>query len=74
MPRQGKSFEDFYKRIEDLHGLHKVPFLITYTDPEGDLLPINNDDNYLKALSTARPVIRLCVQRKGTEGTYTTRH
>lgn len=35
-------------------------------DPnDNDLLPINNDDNYGRAISTARPVLRVIVQRKG---------
>lgn len=71
--REGVTYDDFYKNIEEVHGLQKVPFLVTYTDPEGDLLPINNDDNFQKALSTARPGIRLCIQRKGMEGMYTFR-
>ena len=52
--------------VERLHNLGKIPFIVTYTDKEGDLLPINNDDNFAKALETAKPVLRLCIQRKGT--------
>ncbi|CAI9716174.1 partitioning defective 6 homolog beta-like [Octopus vulgaris] len=60
------QFEDFHELVEKLHQLHRIPFVITYTDPaHGDLLPINNKDNYLKAVSTARPLLRLQVQRKG---------
>ncbi|KAI8432901.1 hypothetical protein MSG28_013819 [Choristoneura fumiferana] len=45
--------------IEKLHRLHDVTFLISYTDPrDGDLLPINNDDNLARALLTARPLLR----------------
>ena len=33
----------------------------------GDLLPINNDDNYHKAISTASPLLRLFLQRKGED-------
>lgn len=40
--------------------------LISYIDPsDNDLLPINNDDNFSRALTTARPLLRLIIQRKG---------
>lgn len=51
--------------IEKVHGLKNIAYTITYIDPEGDLLPINNDDNLAKALSTARPLLRLVILRKG---------
>lgn len=41
-------------------------FLISYIDPrDNDLLPINNDDNFHRALTTARPLLRVIIQRKG---------
>ena len=58
-------FDDFYQLLEGLHSLQPVPFIITYTDPEGDLLPINNDENFAVALSSAQPVLRLHIQQKG---------
>lgn len=40
--------------------------LLSYIDPQdNDLLPINNDDNFGRALKTAKPLLRLIVQRKG---------
>lgn len=36
-----------------------------YADIHGDLLPINNDDNYHKAVSTANPLLRIFIQKKG---------
>lgn len=43
-----------------------VPFHISYIDPrDNDLLPINNDDNYHRALTTARPLMRIIIQKKG---------
>ncbi|KAL0812080.1 hypothetical protein ABMA28_009466 [Loxostege sticticalis] len=60
------KYEDFKGLIEKLHRLHDVAFLISYTDPrDGDLLPINNDDNLARALLTARPLLRVIIQRKG---------
>ncbi|XP_063369713.1 partitioning defective protein 6 [Cydia amplana] len=60
------KYEDFKGLIEKLHRLHDVTFLISYTDPrDGDLLPINNDDNLARALLTARPLLRVIIQRKG---------
>jgi len=63
--QQTQRFDDFYLMVEDLHCLKSVPFIITYTDPEGDLLPINNDENFAVALSSAQPVLRLHIQQKG---------
>lgn len=59
------TFDDFYGLIEGLHHLRNIPFLVCYTDPEGDLLPINNNDNYARAITTAKPALRLQIQRKG---------
>ncbi|XP_021918310.1 partitioning defective protein 6 isoform X1 [Zootermopsis nevadensis] len=60
------KYEEFRGLVEQLHRLADVPFLISYTDPrDGDLLPINNDDNLGRALLTARPLLRVIVQRKG---------
>lgn len=45
-----------------------MQFLISYVDPrDNDLLPINNDDNFGRAISTARPLLRIILQRKGTK-------
>ncbi|XP_068139692.1 partitioning defective protein 6 [Drosophila tropicalis] len=76
-----QSFEKFAALIEQLHKLAKIQFLILYIDPrDNDLLPINNDDNFGWALKTARPLLRIIVQRKDhhTEcsgfGTMKSRH
>jgi partitioning defective protein 6 len=60
------SFEEFQCLIEKLHKLERSQLLISYIDPrDNDLLPINNDDNFGRALSIARPLLRVIVQRKG---------
>jgi partitioning defective protein 6 len=60
------KFDDFSKLIEHFHKLFSVSFSIFYTDPiHGDLLPINNDDNFALAIASAKPLLRLIVQRKG---------
>lgn len=60
------KFEEFAKLVERLHQLNNMEFLVSYIDPrDNDLLPINNDDNYIRALSTAKPLLRVIVQRKG---------
>jgi len=60
------SFDEFYSSIDGLHKLNGLPFLISYIDPrDNDLLPINNDDNFHRALTTARPLLRLIIQKKG---------
>ncbi|XP_071092038.1 partitioning defective 6 homolog beta-like isoform X1 [Haliotis cracherodii] len=62
----GDGFEKFQSRVEKLHQLEDIPFVINYTDPvHGDLLPINNDINFSKAVTTAKPLLRLLLQRKG---------
>lgn len=62
------NYEIFKNLIEQLHSLKEIPFLISYIDPsDNDLLPINNDDNLARALLTAKPLLRLIVQRKGKE-------
>lgn len=61
-----QSFDKFVALIEQLHKLANIQFLILYIDPrDNDLLPINNDDNFGRALKTARPLLRVIVQRKG---------
>lgn len=39
--------------------------MIGYADVHGDLLPINNDDNFFKAVSSAHPLLRVFIQRQG---------
>ncbi|CAH1406739.1 unnamed protein product [Nezara viridula] len=60
------SYEDFTCLTEQVHKLDETPFLIFYIDPcDGDLLPINNDENFLKALQNAKHLLRIIIQRKG---------
>lgn len=63
LPRQHglPDIEQFWQLIESLHHLKSMPFTLCYTDAHGDLLPINNDDNFRKALESARPILRLLV-------------
>ncbi|XP_037937809.1 partitioning defective 6 homolog gamma [Teleopsis dalmanni] len=66
-----QTFEDFSALIEQQHRLTNIPFIILYSDPiDNDLLPINNDDNYLRALKTAKPLLRIIVQRKTDNAEY----
>ncbi|XP_039869768.1 partitioning defective 6 homolog beta [Simochromis diagramma] len=67
-------FDEFYGLLQHVHRIPNVELLVGYADVHGDLLPINNDDNYHKAISTANPLLRLFLQRKeeadhGTFGT-----
>ncbi|XP_005096318.1 partitioning defective protein 6 [Aplysia californica] len=60
------QFDEFYLLLEELHGLIDTPFVVTYTDPvHMDLLPINNNENFIKALTTARPGLKVILQKKG---------
>merc|ERR1719367_2084353 len=75
-----RTFESFRDLLEVLHLLKgspsenvpSTPFLISYIDPkDNDLLPINNTDNYLRAMRMSKPLLRLVVQRQGEcEETY----
>ncbi|KFV51591.1 Partitioning defective 6 beta, partial [Tyto alba] len=58
------KFEEFYGLLQHVHKIPNVDVLVGYTDIHGDLLPINNDDNYHKAVSTANPLLRIFIQRK----------
>ncbi|XP_064016696.1 partitioning defective 6 homolog alpha [Pogoniulus pusillus] len=65
MSRSGAgSFQDFYRLLQTVHQIPRVELLLGYTDVHGDLLPINNDDNYHKALSSASPLLRVIIQKK----------
>jgi len=66
------SFESFRDLIARIHllkpprGVEELVFYIFYVDPkDNDLLPITNTDNYKCALNSARPMLRLVVQRQG---------
>ena len=66
---QTTQFIDFYSLVKDSHRLPgDMPFTISYTDPRNeDLLPINNNDNLLRAFSTALPLLRLFIYREQGE-------
>lgn len=69
MKRAGAgTFQDFYRLLQTVHQIPWVDVLLGYTDIHGDLLPINNDDNYHKALSSANPLLRVIIQKKGKRG------
>ncbi|XP_062316316.1 partitioning defective 6 homolog beta [Osmerus eperlanus] len=57
-------FDEFYGLLQHVHRIPNAELLVGYADVHGDLLPINNDDNYHKAISTATPLLRLFLQRK----------
>ncbi|XP_027708179.1 partitioning defective 6 homolog gamma [Vombatus ursinus] len=58
------KFEDFYKLILHIHHISNMDVMIGYADVHGDLLPINNDDNFFKAVSSANPLLRIFIQRQ----------
>ena len=59
------TFTEFHQLLEDLHRLKDVPFTVWFTDNEGDLLPINNDDNFTRAVRTTKRLLRLTVLKSG---------
>uniref|UniRef100_T1J4Z3 Uncharacterized protein n=1 Tax=Strigamia maritima TaxID=126957 RepID=T1J4Z3_STRMM len=64
-PGKLSKFQEFYNLVESLHRLRDLAFTVCYTDVHGDLLPINNDDNFAKAIQSCKTIIRLLIQRKG---------
>lgn len=65
------KFEEFYKLILHIHHLANIEVMIGYADTHGDFLPINNDENFSKAVDSAHPLLRVFVQRR-EEVDYTT--
>ena len=65
------TFDAFYTFIRTLHKLLDIDGVtISYTDPmRGDLLPINNDDNFAHAVSLSKPLLRIFVYRGQGEQT-----
>ncbi|KAJ8669856.1 hypothetical protein QAD02_001115 [Eretmocerus hayati] len=61
------SYEHFKQLLAERHGTGpNLKFDIWYTDPtDGDLLPINNDDNMAAAFKAAKPLLRILIQRHG---------
>lgn len=57
-------FDEFYGLLQHVHRIPNTDVLVGYADVHGDLLPINNDDNYQLAIATAAPLLRLFLQRK----------
>ncbi|KAL0985494.1 hypothetical protein UPYG_G00157610 [Umbra pygmaea] len=58
------EFQNFYKLILRLHRLTGIDVMIGYADIHGELLPINNDDNFRKAVSNAPTILRIFLQRQ----------
>ncbi|XP_008054685.1 partitioning defective 6 homolog gamma [Carlito syrichta] len=58
------KFEDFYKLVVHTHRISSSEVTIGYADVHGDLLPINNDDNFCKAVSSANPLLRVFIQKR----------
>lgn len=57
-------FDEFYGLLQHVHRIPNTDVLVAYADVHGDLLPINNDDNYQLAIATATPLLRLFLQRR----------
>lgn len=56
---------DFYHLLQTIHHIPGVDMLLGYADIQGDLLPINNDENFHKAVSAASPLLRIIITKKG---------
>ncbi|KAM6946438.1 partitioning defective 6 homolog alpha isoform 2-T2 [Aplochiton taeniatus] len=58
------GFQEFYRLLQTVHRIPGLDVLLGYADVHGDLLPINNDDNFHKALSSASPLLRIILQKR----------
>uniref|UniRef100_A0A3P8TRD3 Par-6 family cell polarity regulator alpha n=1 Tax=Amphiprion percula TaxID=161767 RepID=A0A3P8TRD3_AMPPE len=58
------GFQEFYRLLQTIHRIPGVDVLLGYADVHGDLLPINNDDNFHKAVSSANPLLRIIITKK----------
>ncbi|TMS00863.1 Partitioning defective 6-like protein alpha [Larimichthys crocea] len=61
------GFQEFYSLLQTIHLIPGVDVLLGYADVHGDLLPINNDDNFHKAISSANPLLRIIITKKEDE-------
>ncbi|XP_061578280.1 partitioning defective 6 homolog alpha isoform X2 [Cololabis saira] len=62
------GFQEFYRLLQTIHHIHGLDVLLGYADIHGDLLPINNDDNFHKAISSANPLLRIIITKKDGPG------
>lgn len=68
LKRKGAGgFQEFYQLLQTIHRIPGVDVLLGYADIHGDLLPINNDDNFHKALSSANPLLRIIIQKRDVD-------
>ncbi|XP_061772689.1 partitioning defective 6 homolog beta-like isoform X2 [Nerophis ophidion] len=61
------GFLEFYSLLQTIHRIHDVDILLGYADDSGDLLPINNEDNFNKAVMSANPLLRIIITKKEDE-------
>ncbi|XP_037307001.2 partitioning defective 6 homolog alpha [Pungitius pungitius] len=61
------GFQEFYRLLQTIHRVPGADVLLGYADVHGDLLPINNDDNFHKAVSAANPLLRIIITKKEGE-------
>ncbi|XP_061825234.2 partitioning defective 6 homolog alpha-like isoform X1 [Nerophis lumbriciformis] len=61
------GFQEFYSLLQTIHRIHDVDMLLGYADDSGDLLPINNEDNFHKAVMSANPLLRIIITKKEDE-------
>ncbi|XP_056617959.1 par-6 family cell polarity regulator gamma a [Triplophysa dalaica] len=56
------KYRDFHRLIVGFHHLWQMDVLIGYADVHGELLPINNDDNFWKAVTSTQYLLRIFIQ------------
>ncbi|XP_024138494.1 partitioning defective 6 homolog alpha isoform X2 [Oryzias melastigma] len=58
------NFQEFYRFLQSIHHIRGMDVRLCYADIHGDLLPINNDDNFDKAVKSANPLLRIVIITK----------
>uniref|UniRef100_A0A8C8DGH7 PB1 domain-containing protein n=1 Tax=Oryzias sinensis TaxID=183150 RepID=A0A8C8DGH7_9TELE len=58
------NFQEFYRFLQNIHHIRGMDVLLGYADIHGDLLPINNDENFYKAVSSANPLLRIVITKR----------
>ncbi|KAG7282128.1 hypothetical protein CRUP_008240 [Coryphaenoides rupestris] len=68
LKRSGSGgFLEFYRLLQTVHHIPGADLMLGYADVHGDLLPINNDDNFHKAVSSANPLLRIIITKREDE-------
>ncbi|RVE71477.1 hypothetical protein OJAV_G00052010 [Oryzias javanicus] len=58
------NFQEFCRFLQSIHHIRGMDVQLCYADIHGDLLPINNDENFNRAVKSANPLLRIVIITK----------